>query len=58
MKIICTKEEFAEIISICAQNRHTSTGCNYCPLYNVCQGAYVDTLTSLIEIVNNGGENK
>jgi len=53
MKIICTKEEFAEMLTHCVTNSNNtviSNACNKCALYEHCSGAYVDTLTRAIEI--------
>ena len=54
MKIVCTKGEFAEILTHCVENKNSNTGspCLKCALYEACQGAYVDTLTSIIEVSN------
>lgn len=59
MKISCTKEEFARMVSRCASNRNDTTcfstisACEKCALNDVCDGAYVDTLTKFIEVDNN-----
>ncbi len=56
MKIICTKEEFAEMLGHCVQALYgiDCDMCNKCALFERCGGAYVDTLTRIIEVVNNG----
>ena len=54
MKIICTKEEFAEMLTHCVTNHNNNTvdfnACGKCALYEKCSGAYGDTLTKAIEI--------
>ena len=37
MKIICTKEEFAEMLDVCT-HRIDDGGCGSCLLYNSCGG--------------------
>lgn len=37
MKIICTKEEFAEMLTICSK-RIEGVTCKGCPLYSACSG--------------------
>ena len=55
MKITCTKEEFAELIGHCVTNINGNDcrACDKCALYEKCEGAYVDTLTKIIEVDNN-----
>lgn len=52
MKIILTKEEFAEMMGHCVSNVNGNDyqACNKCALYEKCTGAYVDQLTRLIEV--------
>ena len=58
MKIICTKEEFAEILSHCVSNINGNDcrACNKCALYEKCEGAYVDTLIKHIEVNDNAAD--
>ena len=53
MKIICTKEEFAEMLTHCVINHNNTVdfnACGKCALYEKCSGAYGDTLTKAIEV--------
>ena len=51
MKIIVTKEEFAEMLTHCINNdREYNNYCDKCALQEKCDGAYGDTLTKIIEI--------
>ena len=58
MKIICTKEEFAEMLSHCVSNVNGTDcrACNKCVLYEKCEGAYVDTLTRYIEVKDDAAD--
>lgn len=58
MKIICTKEEFAEMIGHCVTNINGNDykACNKCALYEKCNGAYIDTLTRIIEVENTAAD--
>ena len=58
MKIFCTKEEFAEMLSRCVTNENGNDcrACNKCALYEKCEGAFVDTLTKIIEVENNAAD--
>lgn len=46
MKIICTKEEFATLVSCCA----ASTCCGDCALFNICNPNDNSTLIDICEI--------
>lgn len=54
MKIICSKEEFAEMLTHCVTNHNNTVdlfnACGKCALYEQCSSAYVDALTQIIEI--------
>lgn len=52
MKIICTKEEFVELVSHCVLNTNGTDcrACNKCALYEKCEGAYGDSLINIIEV--------
>lgn len=50
MKIICTKAELAQMLTRCVENSSNSGKCYACPLHEQCDGAYIDTLTAIIEI--------
>ena len=54
MKIICAKEEFAEMLGHCVSNLNGTDykACNKCALYEKCNGAYIDALTRIIEVDN------
>ena len=52
MKIICTKEEFAQMLEHCVSSRNDCHSCKKCALYEQCEGAYVDTLAKIIEVKN------
>jgi hypothetical protein len=54
MKIICTKEEFAEMLGHCVSNLNGNDyeACGKCAIYEKCNGAFVDTLTKIIEVEN------
>ena len=56
MKIVCTKEEFAEMLGHCVANVNGNDykACNKCAIYEKCNGAYVDTLTKIIEVEDDG----
>lgn len=56
MKVVCTKEEFAEMLGHCVQNNNgiDYKACTKCAIYEKCEGAYVDTLTKIIEVENDG----
>ena len=52
MTIICTKEEFAEMLGHCVSNVNGTnySACDKCAIYEKCEGAYVDTLTKIIKV--------
>ena len=54
MKIICTKEEFAEMLGHCVSNANGNdyNACNKCAICEKCSGAYIDTLTKIIEVAD------
>lgn len=54
MRIICTKEEFAEMLGHCVTNKNSNdyNACKKCALYEKCDEAYVDMLTKIIEVDN------
>lgn len=54
MKIVCTKAEFAEVLGHCVSNFNGNDcrACNKCALYERCEGAYIDTLTKIIEVAD------
>ena len=58
MKIVCTKEEFAEMLGHCVQNKNGNDyrACAKCAIYEKCDGAYIDTLTKIIEVENNAAD--
>lgn len=58
MKIRCTKEEFAEMLEHCVSNKNGNDfrACNKCSLYERCEGAYVDTLTKIIEVEDDASD--
>ena len=53
MKIICTKEEVAKMLTHCVNNFNDPNrwpACQKCALYDVCEGAYVDSLMAIVEV--------
>ena len=48
MKIICNKQEFAEIVRSCYKN----TGCYNCALNGVCDGQ--DSIVAFADVVEEG----
>lgn len=54
MIIRCTKEEFAEMLTHCVSNVNGNDyrACTRCALYEKCEGAYVDVLTRVVEVVD------
>ena len=56
MKIVCTKEEFAEMLGHCVLNVNGNdyNACKKCAIYEKCEGAYGDTLTKIIEVEDDG----
>ena len=53
MKIICTKEEVAKMLTHCVTNSNDSsrwTACQKCALYDDCEGAYADSLMAMVEV--------
>ena len=59
MRIICTVEEFAEIIRGCAAFRNSAmNSCSQCPLCYVCKDGFIEQFVAAADVIEEAAKSE